>query len=180
MKRCGFLFETLVSWPNLLMAAARARRGKRFRPNVADFEFNVEYELLRIQSELTQGTYELGRYRTFIIHEPKRRQISAAPYRDRVVHHAVCNVIEPLFEPTFVSDSYACRRGKGTHAALNRATQFTRKFRYVLQGDIQQFFPTVDHEILLDRLRRKLKDQRVLRIVEQIVRHHFPAQRAPS
>jgi retron-type reverse transcriptase len=118
---------------------------------------------------LLAGTYRPGGYRTFEIFEPKRRLISAAPIRDRVVHHALCGVLEPVFEPTFVFDSYACRRGKGTHAALNRFRDFARRHRYVLQCDVRKFFPSVDHQILKELLARKIKDRAVLSLVDRII-----------
>lgn len=110
----------MISFEALLQAAQQARRGKRCRPAVAAFEFNLERELWRLHAELTEKSYRPGPYRSFFIHEPKKRQISAAPYRDRVVHHALVGVLEPIFERTFIADSYACRKGKGTHAAVYR------------------------------------------------------------
>lgn len=126
MKRKGHLWGALTSFSNLLRAAEKAQRGKRKLANVARFHFDLENELLRLQEELRCKTYQPGKYRTFQIYEPKPRMISAAPYRDRVVHHALCSILDFVFEPTFIFDSYACRRGKGTHAALDRFTQFAR------------------------------------------------------
>ena len=103
------------------------------------FNYNLEAELLALQAELATKTYRPGPYRTFEIVEPKRRMISAAPYRDRVVHHALCNVIAPLIERSFINDSYANRVGKGSHKALERFTDFARSSRYVLQCDIQKY-----------------------------------------
>jgi hypothetical protein len=105
--------RNIVSFDALLRAAEKARKGKRFRPAVASFHFDQERALWKLHEELTTRTYRPGAYRSFFIHEPKRRQISAAPYRDRVVHHALTNVLEPIFERSFISDSYACRKGKG-------------------------------------------------------------------
>jgi retron-type reverse transcriptase len=129
MKRHGSLWPQVVSFGNLLCAARLARRGKRNRPNVAAFEMNLERELCVVQEELISKRYRPGPYRSFIIHEPKERQISAAPYRDRVVHHALCRVVQPIFERVFISDSYASRVGKGTSAALDRCTHFMRRHR---------------------------------------------------
>jgi retron-type reverse transcriptase len=112
---------------------------------VAAFHFHLERELWRLHEELRERTYRPGEYRSFLIHEPKARQISAAPYRDRVVHHALVNVLEPIFERTFIADSYACRKGKGTHAAVRRCQHFARRFRYVLKADVRKFFPSMDH-----------------------------------
>lgn len=89
---------------------------------------------------MADKSYRPGAYRTFFIHEPKRRQISAAAYRDRVVHHALTRVLEPIFERSFIHDSYACRKGKGTHAAVRRCQKYARRYRYVLKADIHKFF----------------------------------------
>ena len=118
MKRHGHLWEQVVSFEALLHAAEQARKGKRFRPAVAAFHFDQERALLKLHEELTTKTYRPGAYRSFLIYEPKKRQISAAPYRDRVVHHALTGVLEPIYERSFIADSYACRKGKGTHAAI--------------------------------------------------------------
>ena len=169
MKRHGNLWKDMISFEALLCAAEQARRGKRCRPAVAAFEFNLERELCRLHDELTAKIYRPGAYRSFFIHEPKKRQISAAPYRDRVVHHALVSMLEPIFERTFIADSYACRKGKGTHAAVYRCQHFSRQFRYVLKADIRKFFPSVDHQILKSLLARKIKDPDVLWLVGQII-----------
>jgi retron-type reverse transcriptase len=145
MKRYGNLWPAITAFDNLLQAHRQAQKGKRFRGNVLAFNHNLESELLRLKDELLTKTYQPGPYRTFEIVEPKRRMISAAPYRDRVIHHALCNVIVPLMEPTFIDDSYANRVGKGSHRALRRFTQFAHNYRYVLQCDIQKYFPSIDH-----------------------------------
>lgn len=169
MKREGHLYERLTCWPNLVQAVCKAARGKRFRDNVALFLFDAERELLRLQRQLCRQTYKPGPYRTFTIYEPKRRLISAAPFRDRVVHHAVCNVIEPIFERRFIFDSYACRKGKGTHAAVRRAQGFARRFCYVLKADARKFFPSMDHAILKRLLARKIKDPQILWLLDRII-----------
>ena len=169
MKRYGNLWLNLASFEALLDAAEQARKGKRFRPAVAAFHFDQERALWKLHEELTAKTYRPGAYRSFFIYEPKERQISAAPYRDRVVHHALTAVLEPIFERTFIADSYACRKGKGTHAAVRRSQEFTRRFRYVLKADIQKFFPSMDHEILKARVARKIKDRDVLWLVDRII-----------
>jgi RNA-directed DNA polymerase len=113
--------------------------------------------------------YRPGAYESFYIHEPKRRLISAAPFRDRVVHHALCNLIEPVFERSFIADSYANRIGKGTHRALDRCQHYARRYRYVLQCDIRQFFPSIDHAVLRGILARKIGDAGVLWLVDRIL-----------
>lgn len=171
MKRHGGLWSELTSFHNLLTAARNAARGKRRLANVARFGFDLETQLVRLQDELVGGTYQPGPYREFEIFEPKRRMISAAPFRDRVVHHALCNVLEPIFERTFIHDSYACRKGKGTHAAVDRFQHFARTHRYVLKCDLRKFFPSVDHEVLKSAVARKIKDRETLALVHTIIDH---------
>lgn len=163
------MYERLISWDNLLLAYRKAAKGKRGQPNVAGFEYRLEDNLLNLQQELTDFTYHPGPYTSFHIHEPKRRLISAAPFRDRVVHHALCNLIEPIFERSFIYDSYANRVGKGTHRALDRAQTFSRRYPYLLQCDIRQFFPSIDHYLLRVQLARQIEDEQVLWLCNQVL-----------
>ena len=163
------MFETLISWENLLSAYRKAAAGKRGRADVAGFEHRLEERLLELQDELQSGAYRPGGYRSFFIHEPKRRLISAAPFRDRVVHHALCNLIEPVFERSFCADSFANRRGKGTHRALRQCQLLARRHRHVLQCDVVQFFPSIDHAVLRAQIGRKVTDPRVLALIDQIL-----------
>lgn len=163
------LYNQLVSWDNLLLAFQDASRGKRRQPNAAAFEHQLEINLVQLQIELKELTYHPGNYTSFHIHEPKKRLISAAPFRDRVVHHALCNIIEPFFEPGFIFDSYANRKRKGTHKALNRCQYYARHYKYVLQCDIRQFFPSIDHEILKSIIMSKITDEKVMRLIKQIL-----------
>ena len=169
MKTYKNLYPQLHDFENLYQAYRKARKGKRSRPDVAAFEMDLEPELVRLQDELKDGSYRPGPYRHFTIYESKPRRISAAPFRDRVVHHALCRVIEPIWERRFIHDSYACRAGKGTHAALDRCTHFLRRHRYALQCDIVQFFPSVDHEILFGMLADKIANRRILRLIGLIL-----------
>ena len=169
MKRYGNLYPQILKFTNLLLAAKKAQKGKRYRPNVLGFNYYLEAELSQLQQELSTKTYQPGKYRTFYIKEPKTRMISAAPYRDRVVHHALCNIIVPIFERTFIDDSYANRLGFGTHKALRRYTNFARSSNYVLQCDIQKYFPSIDHEILKSLIRRKIKCQDTLWLIDSII-----------
>jgi retron-type reverse transcriptase len=133
------------------------------------FENDLEGELFRLQEELRSKTYAPGPYREFSIYERKKRKISAAPYRDRVVHHALCNVIEPIFEKSFIFDSYACRKGRGTHAGVERFTEFCRKNKYVLKTDIKKYFPSMDHEILFRKISKKIKCKDTLWLIKTII-----------
>lgn len=163
------LFEQLWSFSNLLSAYRKAARGKRARPDVAAFDFDLEGWLLRLRDQLHAQTYRPGPYRRFVFADPKPRHISAAPFRDRVVHHALVNVTEPIFERRFIPDSYANRCGKGIHQALDRCTQFARRYRYVLRCDIVQFFPSVDLAILRQILASAIRDDQVLWLCDLIL-----------
>ena len=163
------LYEHLTSFENLYTAFLRARAGKRQQASVARFEQNLEIELFDLQDELRAGTYQPGPYRTFYRTEAKRRLISAAPFRDRVVHHALIGQIEGRFERAFIFDSYANRVGKGTHRALDRATHFLRASRYVLPCDVAQFFPSIDHALLRAQLAHRVPEKDVLALMDRIL-----------
>jgi RNA-directed DNA polymerase len=163
------LWPELVSWTNLLQAYRRCRRRKRYRQPATAFDFAWETELLQLQRELNSGDYLPGAYSHFFISDPKPRLISAAPFRDRVVHHAIVAVMEPIFERSFIDDSYACRRARGTHLAIRRAQQYQRRFPWCLKTDIVQFFPSVDHEILMQVIRRRIADPAVLQLLRKIL-----------
>jgi retron-type reverse transcriptase len=187
MKTYKHLYPQICAFDNLYRAYRDARKGKRDKAQVARFEFNAESELLRLQEELLTQTYQPGAYTNFRLDDRKRRLISAAPFRDRVVHHALYNLIEPIFEKKFSYDSYANRVGKGTHRALDRAQQFARRYRYVLQGDIAQCFPSLDHAILRDILARPIADAQTVWLIDQILaggahihRDHYDMQWFPS
>lgn len=171
LKTYKGLYEKVAAFENLHEAFRRAAKGKKGRLDCAAFAYNRERELLALRQELLEGTYRHGPYREFEVEDPKRRQVKAAPFRDRVVHHALCNVIEPLFEARFIADTFACREGKGTLAALKRCQDIARRFAdgYVLKADISKFFYSVDHQILFDILRRKIADRRVLNLISEIL-----------
>lgn len=159
----------IASWPNLLRAWQKASIGRRRRPAVAAFEFRHAEHLLQLQAELLGGRWQHGPYHRFTIHEPKRRVISAAALRDRVVHHALCQEIEPRFERVFIADSFANRIGKGTHRAIARAQELARQYRYVLRMDVRQHFPSIDHTVLIEALRRHVPEPDVLRMIRTIL-----------
>ena len=169
MTTPSLTYTQVHDWDNLYLAWRKAAKGKRSRSAAARFEYRLEENLITLQEQLAAQTYRPGPYASFTIHEPKRRLISAAPFRDRVVHHALCNVIEPAFEQSFIADSYANRVGKGTHRALERCEQLARRHPYVLQCDVAQFFPSIDHAILDATLRRKVRDPDLVWLVRQIM-----------
>ncbi|MCC6298350.1 MAG: RNA-dependent DNA polymerase [Anaerolineales bacterium] len=169
MKTHKHLYPQVHDFENLYLAYRKARRGKRGRAQPAMFERVQDDELLNLQEELQTFAYKPGAYHSFFIHDPKKRLISAAPFRDRVVHHALCRVIEPIWERKFIFDSYANRVGKGTHLALDRAQAYARQFAYVLQCDVKQFFPSIDHEILRNEFARRIRDDGALWLCDQIL-----------
>jgi retron-type reverse transcriptase len=169
MKRHSNLYPQIITFENLLAAAHQAQRQKRYREPVLAFNRHLEQELFQLQRELQTQTYEPGGYKTFEIYEPKRRVISAAPYRDRVVHHALCNIIVPIFDRTFIATTYANRKGYGSHRALQKFVHYVRSSRYVLQCDICKYFPSIDINILKQMLRRKLKCHATLWLIDTIL-----------
>jgi retron-type reverse transcriptase len=169
MKRIDGIWASVTSFENLLQAYRKARRGKRSKRGVSEFGLNLERELLALQRALRQGTYQPGEYRLFTIYERKPRVIAAAPFCDRVVHHAVMQAIELTLDHTFISDSYACRKGKGVHAAVDRYQAWAQTYRYVLKMDVRQYFPSIDHGLLKEKLRRRIKDVRLLDLLDCII-----------
>lgn len=169
MKSRGHLFGEFCSLENLLAAARQAMRGKRNKASTSAFELRLEENLLKLQAALRSGSYRCGTYTNFYIYEPKRRYISAAPYVDRVVHHALCNVMGPIFEGTFVHHLYSNRKEKGTHKAVDQYQRFCRLNQYVLKCDIRDYFASVDKTILLRLIERKIKDPHLIKIVAMVI-----------
>lgn len=164
------LYPCIYDFDNLYHAWRRARRGgKRTWPSVAAFEIDLEPNLWALHRELRSREYTPGPYRHFTIYEPKVRRISAAPFRDRVVHHALMQVTWPIFEARMIHDSYACRVGKGTHRAIDRCQHFARGHRYVLQCDVVEFFPSIDHQILRTHLARHIACVPTLALIDRIL-----------
>ena len=169
MHRIGHIWEQVVSLDNLYTAYCKARKGKRRRPDVARFSLGLERHLLVLQQELVTGTYSPGAYRQFTVYERKPRLISVAPFRDRVVHHAVMHILEPLLDKRFIPDTYACRKNKGVHRAVDRYQQLAREYAYVLKLDIRRYFPSIDRTILKQQLARRIKDKAVLALLRRII-----------
>lgn len=174
-KSLNNLWEEVVSFENLLEAYKEARKGKRCKNEVLQFGYNLEENLINIQNHLIWKSWSPGKYRTFYVYDPKKRLISAPPFEDRVVHHALIKVIEPIFERKFVFDSYACRKNKGIHAAVLRLQSFLKRAKrnfqkvYVLKADISSYFPSINHQILFNILKRTIRDKNVLWLCEKII-----------
>ena len=169
VKTHNHLFEAITSFENLIAAVRRAERGKRSQSSVGRFRTNIESEVLELQRQLREKTYSPGAYREKIITRPKERMISAAPFRDRVVHHALCRVVMPLFERRMIPDLYSNRAGKGTHAAIRRCQEFCRQYPYVLKCDIKKFFPSMDHAVLKAIIRRTIRCRSTLWLMDLII-----------
>lgn len=180
MKRAGNLWPHLTAWQNLLESAGLAARGKRKRPDVAWYLHELEANLCRLQVSLLDDTYRPSGYRTFWIRDPKLRQISAAPFPDRVVHHALTRILEPVFEPRFTGFAFASRKGFGQHRALALARQACRDHRYVLKCDIRKYFPSIDHGILRELLDRAVKCPETLRLTSLIIDGSNPQEEATA
>lgn len=172
VKRTNNIYESIYSFENIYLAYIEARKNKRYREDVLTFTDNLEANLITIQNELIWKMYSPGRYREFIVYEPKKRIIQAPSFKDRVVHHALCNVIEPIFDARFIYDSYACRKGKGTHAGVERTAFFLRKMEhgaYCLKADISSYFPSIDHTVLKTLLRKKVSCEDTLWFIDTII-----------
>ena len=160
----------LTSFANLYTAWRDASRGKRHRQSVSRFACDLEEELLLLQHQLQTDSYRPGPYRTFTIYERKPRIISAAPFRDRVVHHALMNVLDPQLDGMMYPHSFACRVGKGVHAAVDRYEMCARRFVYVLKMDVQRYFPSIDQHILFRQLCKVVPEPGVQRLIGHILR----------
>jgi retron-type reverse transcriptase len=173
MQSHNGLWEKLISFKNLLLAYKKARKAKPSSIEVLIFSMNLERNLFALQNELASGTYRLSGYRCFTIFEPKKRTIKALPFKDRVVQHALCNLIEPIFDNTFINTSFACRKKKGTHkglATIKKAVQ--SKFvneGYALKCDVRKYFPTIDHSILKKILFERIKDKQICNLMCLII-----------
>ncbi|MCK7542963.1 reverse transcriptase/maturase family protein [Marinobacter bryozoorum] len=178
-KTYNGLFEEIITFESLYGAYLRARKGKRKSWPCRHFEQDLEGNLIQLQNELIWGKYQTGPYRSFYVTEPKRRKITALKlFRDRVVQHAIVGAIEPIWERRFIGHSYACRPGKGTHCGAATAQrmlqQCLRKHGkvYVLKADISKYFASIDHDILLSLLRKRIADARLMSVIEDIIRSY--------
>lgn len=173
MKRIGNLYERIYSIDNLQLADTIARKGKSKQPGVVEHDRNREDNIQKLHEMLKNKTYQTSEYTTFTIFEPKERLIFRLPYfPDRIVHHAVMNVLEPVFVSTFTADTYSCIKGKGIHAAANavkRALRDVDNTQFCLKLDIRKFYPNIDHAILKQLLRRKIKDNDLLWLLDEII-----------
>lgn len=170
MKRVGFLFDRILERENLLLAYAKASRGKCLRRERIEFGENLEANIAALAQGLREMSYSVGNYSRFTIHDPKEREICAASFPERVLHHALMNVCGPHFERWMIFDSYANRKGKGQLRAVRRAQEFAGRDWWFLKCDISKFFDSIPHGRLLAKLERKIKDPFVLAWFEKLIR----------
>jgi len=168
-KKPDQLFGRIANFAALHAAARQAIKGKRSKPGAAAFMANLEKELLRLERELNTTSWQTGAYTVIEVKDPKPRTVSAAPFRDRVVHHALCAVVAPVFERSFIADSYANRKALGTHRAVACFEQYRNRYRHVLRADIYRYFPAIDHEILKADFRRHIACKQTLALMDAIV-----------
>lgn len=169
MKRHKISLAQVADWDNLASAFYRAAKGAHPSRAVADFRANLNVELSRLQQDLLHGNIRVGQAQCFIIHDPKQREIHAPCFRERVLHHALMAHVGPILDRALVDDTYACRKGKGTLAAVQRCQQHMRRFGYFVQIDIRAYFAAIDHALLLHLLSRKLKGAEVLALIWRIL-----------
>jgi len=170
MKAYHDLFGSVAAFGNIFNAAYGAIRGKKKdSPDVHQFFYDLESEVIRLETELVEGDYMPRPYSTFWVRDPKLRRICCLPFRDRVIHHAVCRVLGPCFEACSISDSFACRPEKGTHRAITKAQQYSRSFDFFLKLDIRKFFDSVDQETLKNLLDRKFTEYPLRRLLHSII-----------
>lgn len=184
--KVGHLYQQIISIEHLFQAWDEFKKEKRAKFDVQKFEINLENNLFKLHQELACKTYQHGTYSAFNIYDPKFRHIHKAFVRDRVVHHAIVSVIEPIFDRTFIFDSYSCRKDKGMHRAVKRLTVFTRKVSknyndqcFVLKLDIKKFFASVDHKILLELLKKKIEDEDLIWFLEEVISSFHSNQGIP-
>ena len=163
------IYLNIISKENLYRSAYLAAKARRYTDSAAEFNFHLEAEIEKLHRELKEKTYQHGKYRVFTVYDPKERKISAAPFRDRVAHHAVHDVIEPLMDKAFIYHSFACRKNKGTHKALDWAQKFLRLNAFCFHGDIKKYFFSIDRGILKDVLRERIDDQDLLWLLDKII-----------
>lgn len=169
MKRAGHLMQQVTTRDNLYQAWLKARRGKMHRPEVLAYEANLDAHLDHLRWQLQHQQPDVGNYHYFTISDPKVRQICAAAFPERVLHHALMRVCHPVFEKHLICHTYATRKQKGTYAALEQVKKYTKKFRWFVKLDVRKYFDSIDHSIVHAQLRRLFKDPELLTVLNKIL-----------
>lgn len=174
-KRIGFLINEIADCDNLRLAFWKSRKGKDDKPEVMEFRKQLDANLLSLRNDILSGNVEVGNYYYFTIHDPKERLICAAPFRQRVLHHAIMNICHPIFERFQIFDSYATRVGKGQYAALERAKVYSAKYQWFCKLDVRKYFDSIDHKVLYSQLNTKFKDPHLLELFYKIIKSYETA-----
>ena len=169
MKRVGHLTERIADLDNLYLAFAKACRGKQRKREVLDFRANFDENMLVLRNEILSGEIQVGQYHYFTIYDPKERIICAAPFRERVLHHAIMNVCHEYFDRSLIDDTYATRVGKGVYAAVDKAVKAASRFHYLVKLDVRKYYDSINHEVLKQKLERKFKDKTLLKMFCRII-----------
>lgn len=169
MKRIGNLYPLIAEPENLRLAFMKSTRGKNHKPDVIAYRAHLDANLKALRNQLLARDVDVGHYHFFTVHDPKERVICAASFPERVLHHAVMNICEPVLERFAIHDSYACRKDKGMHMAVHRAQSFTRRNPWYLKLDIQKYFDSIDHATALDLLARRFKDADLLTLFGRVL-----------
>lgn len=191
MQTLSDVYDKMCDYEELYQSYLKARKGKRYREEVLLFSDRLEENLIQLQNELVWETYDVGKYRQFYVREPKMRLVMALQFRDRVVQWDIYRQLNPFYDRLFIEDSYACRNEKGVHKAVDRLQYWMRqvdrkpKKWYCLKLDISKYFYRIDHQVLIGILSRRIKDERLMRLLERIinsedVRFGLPAGRSPD
>ena len=174
-------YDLICDFQSLYEAHKNARRCKRHKADVITFEMDLANNLWELKKSLESKIYKVGEYSRFMIHDPKDREIQALKYSDRVVQHSLCdNVLTPFLEKRFIYDNCACRKGKGTHFGMDRLTGFLREYYkqngvdgWILKADVRKFFPSINHNVLVERLHNVIPDKDVMNLLEEMQIKHY-------
>jgi len=178
---CHSLFNEIISLDNLVLAWQEFKRGKSSKRDVQTFQYSLENNLWQLHADLQSNEYRHGHYTSFYVQDPKLRHIHKAGVRDRVLHQAIFRILYPIFDKSFIYDSYSCRVDKGTHASVNRLVKFCRQISinsqrqvFGLKCDIKKFFDSINHDILYGLIAKKIKDKNVLLLVDILIKSYEP------
>ncbi len=179
MKIYKDLFDKIINLEHLFLAWDEFKKGKGTRPDVIDFEMNLEKHIIDLHHDLKNTTYKHAPYAGFYITDPKRRHVHKATVRDRILHHAIFNILNPIFELTYISYSFSCRLRKGNHKGVQAMSKMLKKESknnttecYVLKCDVKKFFDSIDHEVLLSIISKRIKYSEVVKLLTEIIESH--------
>lgn len=169
MKRASSLFTQIIEWKNFEEAFYKSGKKKRLTSSYLIFRNNYQKKLNQLRRSVVDNSYKMAPYRQFVITDPKKRIISAAAFKDRIVHHAIMNILEPIFEKQFIYHTYACRKDKGTHAAIRALENKAHDDLYFIKLDVRKYFDNINHEILKNQLCKIIKDKKCLQLLFGII-----------